>query len=163
MHECESKTRYNFECYQGTDDKLYLCVNHEYECVVNYCPFCGYQIDNNNLGGDIGFKPYEWSIHYAHTKLGIKSEYAFRFMTVPLFSQNTIKLLDTFDYIVNGPKPIEKKATINQLEQVTDDICHNCGGDGLDDHTCPYSEECGDGSVICNCCNRCTHNCAQST
>lgn len=43
-HSCESDTRYNFHCYKiENTEELLLSANDEYECSVNFCPFCGYR------------------------------------------------------------------------------------------------------------------------
>ena len=36
-----------------------------------------------------------------------------------------------------------------------------CGKDGLENHSCPFSEEIHDDSeTMCNCCDDCRHECA---
>jgi hypothetical protein len=47
LHKCESKERYNFECME-INNKLYLSAAGEYETIVRYCPFCGYQPERLN-------------------------------------------------------------------------------------------------------------------
>jgi hypothetical protein len=42
-HKCKSNQKYNFECYEWNDGILYLSANEEYETIVSFCPFCGFQ------------------------------------------------------------------------------------------------------------------------
>ena len=35
-----------------------------------------------------------------------------------------------------------------------------CGNPGEEEHTCPYKEEInGNSKTLCNCCNKCRHEC----
>ena len=65
--------------------------------------------------------------------------------------------------LINKEKEMKViKVEVENKEVIVDDGSKCvCGSDGLEEHSCPFSEEIhGDYDSVCNCCSYCTHQCA---
>ena len=51
------------------------------------------------------------------------------------------------------------KTVVKGMESVMDELKCKCGAIGKEEHSCPYSDEIGSGTVRCNCCEECMHQC----
>lgn len=64
----------------------------------------------------------------------------------------------------SGPCPSNMKKTHTEeetFERLVYGKCDRCNRTGLEPHTCPYTEEINeDYETMCNCCERCSHECA---